>query len=104
MIKRISNIIKQKIFILSERRKINRNGTLISAFNKSNTIFIHIPKTAGISLVNGIYGDVSNEGHRKVHFYKKFLEKNLKSSLFFHLLEILMTDFIQLINFYKLVV
>ena len=61
-------------------------------------------KTAGISLVNGIYGNVSNEGHRKVHFYKKIFGKNLISSLFFHLLEILMTDFIQLINFYKLVV
>ena len=83
MIKRISNIIKQKIFILSERRKINRNGTLINAFNKSNTIFIHIPKTAGISLVNGIYGDVSNEGHRKVHFYKKIFGKKFKKFFVF---------------------
>ena len=83
MIKRISNIIKQKIFILSERRKINRDGTLINAFNKSNTIFIHIPKTAGISLVNGIYGSVSNEGHRKVHFYKKIFGKKFKKFFVF---------------------
>ena len=75
MIKRIFNIIKQKIFILSERRKINRNGTLLTHFNKSNTIFIHIPKTAGISLVNGIYGSVSNEDIEKVHFYKNFWKK-----------------------------
>ncbi len=83
MIKRACNIIKQKIFILSERRKINRNGTLINAFNKSNTIFIHIPKTAGISLVNGIYGDVSNEGHRNVHFYKKIFGKKFKKFFIF---------------------
>ena len=83
MIKRISNIINQKIFILSERTKINRKGTLINAFNESNTIFIHIPKTAGISLVNGIYGDVSNEGHRKVDFYKKIFTKKFKEFFLF---------------------
>tara|TARA_B100000900_G_scaffold378936_1_gene363459 strand:- start:12285 stop:12950 length:666 start_codon:yes stop_codon:yes gene_type:complete len=83
VIKRISNKIKEKIFILSERGKISREGTLINAFNKSNTIFIHIPKTAGISLVNAVYGDVSNEGHRKVDFYKKIFKKNFNNFFLF---------------------
>ena len=36
------------------------------------TIFIHIPKTAGMSFKKAIYGDdIINEGHRKITFYKQ---------------------------------
>ena len=43
----------------SQHNKIFIEGTLLNAFYKSKTIFIHIPKTAGVSLAKAIYGDVT---------------------------------------------
>ena len=74
----ISQRIKRNIFAKNQKRKINQKGSLIYAFNDSNTIFVHIPKTAGISIVKAIYGDVSNEGHRSIYFYKKVFNKDFE--------------------------
>ena len=52
----------------SQHNKIFIEGTLLNAFYKSKTIFIHIPKTAGVSLAKAIYGDVTLEGHRSFYF------------------------------------
>ena len=52
----------------SQYKKVFNEGTLLNAFYKSKTIFIHIPKTAGASLVKAIYGDVTLEGHRSFYF------------------------------------
>ena len=52
----------------SQSEKIYIEGTLLNAFYKSKTIFIHIPKTAGVSLVKAIYGNVTLEGHRSFYF------------------------------------
>lgn len=81
MIKFLRNInqrIRRNIFAKNQKRKINEKGSLIHAFNDSNTIFIHIPKTAGISIVKAIYGDVSLEGHRSIYFYKHIFDKDFK--------------------------
>ncbi len=52
----------------SQSEKVYIEGTLLNAFYKSKTIFIHIPKTAGVSLLKAIYGDVTLEGHRSFEF------------------------------------
>ena len=52
----------------SQKKEVFRNGTLLNAFYKTKTIFIHIPKTAGVSLLRSIYGDVTLTGHRTYHF------------------------------------
>ena len=58
-------------FATSQKYKVKQEGTLLNAFNKKKIIFIHIPKTAGMSLVKSIFGDVTLEGHRSVSFYKQ---------------------------------
>lgn len=75
-LRNISQRIKRNIFAKNQKRKINQKGSLINAFNDSNTIFVHIPKTAGISIIKAIYGDVSKEGHRSIYFYKQVFDKD----------------------------
>ena len=65
----------------SQYKKIFNEGTLLNAFYKSKTIFIHIPKTAGVSLVKAIYGDVTLEGHRS--FYFNSIALNIKNEVYF---------------------
>ena len=65
----------------SQQNKIFIEGTLLNAFYKSKTIFIHIPKTAGVSLVKAIFGDVSFEGHRS--FYFNSIALNIKNEKYF---------------------
>ena len=74
----ISQRIKRNIFAKNQKIKINQKGSLIYAFNESKTIFVHIPKTAGISIIKAIYGDVSKEGHRSIYFYKKLFDKDFE--------------------------
>ena len=89
MIKFLRNIrqrIIRNIFAKIQKRKINQKGSLINAFNDSNTIFVHIPKTAGTSIIKAIYGDVSKEGHRSIYFYKQVFDKDFKDFFTFLLL------------------
>ena len=65
----------------SQCKKVFNEGTLLNAFYKSKTIFIHIPKTAGVSLVKAIYGDVTLEGHRS--FYFNSIALNIKNEKYF---------------------
>ena len=65
----------------SQYKKVFNEGTLLNAFFKSKTIFIHIPKTAGVSLVKAIYGDVTLEGHRS--FYFNSIALNIKNEVYF---------------------
>jgi hypothetical protein len=70
-IRNIIKNIKRNNFAKKQRSKVLKDGTLLNAFNKRKIIFIHMPKTAGISLVKSIFGDVTLEGHRSVSFYKQ---------------------------------
>ena len=65
----------------SQQNKIFIEGTLLNSFYKSKTIFIHVPKTAGVSLAKAIYGDVSFEGHRS--FYFNSIALNIKNEKYF---------------------
>ena len=71
MIQFFKNYYNNKRLLYSERKKLHQSGTLINAFNKDKSIFVHIPKTAGISLIRSIYGNVNYGGHRSIQFYKQ---------------------------------
>ncbi len=77
IIRKVINKIKQKRFAKTEAQKLEIDGTLLNAFYKTKTIFIHIPKTAGMSVVKAIFGDVIGGGHRKITFYKSIFGNNL---------------------------
>ncbi|MBT5698833.1 MAG: sulfotransferase family 2 domain-containing protein [Flavobacteriales bacterium] len=70
-IRNIIKNIKRNNFAKKQRSKVLKDGNLLNAFNNKKIIFIHMPKTAGISLVKSIFGDVTLEGHRSVSFYKQ---------------------------------
>ena len=67
-----------KIFRNFRRRRISNNsfeklyihGTLLNSFRIKRMIFFHIPKTAGVSIIKSIFGNVTLESHRRVWFYK----------------------------------
>ena len=52
----------------SQQKEVYKEGSLLNAFYKSRTIFIHVPKTAGVSLLKAIYGNVPLTGHRSFYF------------------------------------
>ena len=74
MIRRIVRRYRDWELAKAERHKVLKQGTLLNAFYRSRTIFIHIPKTAGVSLVKAIYGDVTLSGHRSVYFHSIVLK------------------------------
>jgi len=69
----------------SQKYKVNKVGSLLNAFYQTKIVFIHIPKTAGISLLKTIYGDVSFESHRTYEFNDLILgiKKNMYYSFTF---------------------
>jgi len=71
MIKRLLRKYQALKYANSQKYKIKQDGALLNAFYSTRTIFIHIPKTAGVSLVKSIFGHVTLEGHRSVSFYKQ---------------------------------
>lgn len=81
MIDLFFNNIKEKRLARSKVHLLENPNSLLYAFKHSNTIFIHIPKTAGLSLVKAIYGDVIGGGHRRLAFYSHIFGSH--SSQFF---------------------
>ena len=65
----------------SQKEEAFKQGTLLNAFYKTKTIFIHIPKTAGVSLLKAIYGEVTLTGHRSFYFNSIIL--NIKNEEYF---------------------
>ena len=86
------NKIRLKITAFRLRSRIYKKNSLFNKFLSTKTIFIHIPKTAGTSLVNAIY-NTNPEGHKSVLFLKEIFEDDLSSFLSFVLLEILTRDY-----------
>jgi len=76
LFRNIKNRLNQKSFLKKQMRKIHLKGSLLNAFYSKKIIFVHIPKTAGISVAKAIFGDVSLEGHRSIMFYKNFFNED----------------------------
>ena len=72
------NKIRLKITTFRLRSRIYKKNSLFNKFLSTKTIFIHIPKTAGTSLVNAIY-NINPEGHKSVLFLKEIFEDDLSS-------------------------
>jgi len=72
-----------KSFFLARKHKkfINSDLSIYKKFLQKNSILVHIPKTAGRSIINSIYGnDLKNCGHRTYFFYKYlFTKKRIKN-------------------------
>ena len=86
MIKFIRNInqyFKKIKFANNQKKNLNKKGTLLHSFSEKKQIFIHIPKTAGISVVKAFFSDVTLEGHRSVWFYKQVFGKDLSEFFIF---------------------
>ena len=63
----VSSFYKKIKTLLSNEEK--ETNPILSLFLEKKCIFFHIPKTAGISISNSLFGDVK-WGHRSVDFYK----------------------------------
>ena len=81
MLKYLFNKYNTWRFSKSQKHKVNIEGTLLHAFHQSKIVFIHIPKTAGVSILKAIYGEVSLESHRSYFFNKVAL--NMKDDVYF---------------------
>jgi len=73
-----ANKIRFKISAFFARFRIYKKNSLFNRFSSTKTIFIHIPKTAGTSLVNAIY-NINPEGHKSVLFLKEIFKNNFSS-------------------------
>tara|TARA_B100000963_G_scaffold108551_1_gene94385 strand:- start:2198 stop:2842 length:645 start_codon:yes stop_codon:yes gene_type:complete len=69
---------KIKVFLGVEKKE---NKHILSIFLEKKCVFFHIPKTAGISISNALFGDVK-WGHRNVNFYKSHYGDKVFNSLY----------------------
>ena len=69
---------KIKNFLGVEEKETN---PILSLFIEKKCVFFHIPKTAGISISNSLFGDVK-WGHRSVNFYKSYYGEKIFNSLY----------------------
>ena len=61
---------------MNHRNFLNSDLSIYKKFLQKNSILVHIPKTAGRSIINSIYGnDLKNCGHRTYFFYKYLFTK-----------------------------
>ncbi len=79
ILKNIKQYFKKLKFVRDQKKNLTKKGTLLHVFSEKKQIFIHIPKTAGISVVKAFFGDVTLEGHRSVCFYKQVIGQDLSN-------------------------
>ena len=71
-IKKYKKILKDKLAIHEIKKELKNPNSLVYSFQKTKSIFVHIPKTAGLSLIHAIYGDnVELYGHKRIIQYQK---------------------------------
>lgn len=68
-IKNFTNVSSKKGH-LEKLRQSETNQYTLKSFNKSKCIFVHIPKTAGVSVVKSLFGNLAG-GHTKIREYKQ---------------------------------
>ena len=69
---------KLKNYYLSakHRKFLDLDLSIYRKFLEKDSVFVHIPKTAGRSIISSIYGeDLKNCGHRTYFFYKYLFRK-----------------------------
>ena len=79
MINKIKKYIKYLKLYNDSISNIHREGTLLNSFLRNKIIFIHVPKTAGVSIIRSLFGDVTLESHRNFQFYQKIFRKDFEN-------------------------
>ena len=70
------NKVKSFFLAMNHRNFLNSDLSIYKKFMQKKSILVHIPKTAGRSIINSIYGnDLKNCGHRTYFFYKYLFTK-----------------------------
>jgi len=72
---------KKKTFTSLQKRRFSKNDHSLLKFDKTKSIFIHIPKAAGISVCRGLYGNLVG-GHTSASTYRFIYSKNEFESYF----------------------
>ena len=75
----VVNFFKKIKHLLSN--KTEDESPILSLFLEKKCLFFHIPKTAGISISNSIFGDIK-WGHRTVDYYKSYYGDEVFNSLY----------------------
>lgn len=65
------------------RRQPYRRQPFPDAFRDLRCIFIHIPKTAGVSVLAALAGDRLRASHKPVRYYEQFYPAELRQSFVF---------------------
>lgn len=60
----------------------NSSKQLCPAFQETNSVFIHIPKTGGVSIISGLYG-IKDFGHRTMAYYQGYYGRKLRGMFTF---------------------
>jgi hypothetical protein len=61
---------------LQERRALETlDGYSYKPFDQNQCIFVHIPKTAGVSICRSLFGNLAG-GHTTIHTYQMIFDKN----------------------------
>ena len=70
--------ILNRYFMLNKRKQIDKikYSETISAFKQKSCIFIHIPKTAGISLSKTMFGNQIDTNHLSLRRYRLLFSPN----------------------------
>lgn len=77
MIKKLKTYLKHQQFLLKEKRVRKTVGSLFYAFDKQKAIFVHIPKTAGMSIVQSLFK--ATGGHRSALFLRQVFASDFDS-------------------------
>jgi hypothetical protein len=78
-----SQFERRKAFIASQirRRAITKDGYTYKSFDDSKSIFVHIPKTAGLSITEALYGNRAG-GHASLRNYVLTFEPSVLRQYF----------------------
>ena len=63
-------IFNQYVFIKNKKHDLIKYKDSINSFKKNKCIFIHIPKTAGISVTKSLFGEFQDTNHLSLRRYR----------------------------------
>mgnify|MGYP006135587267 CR=1 FL=1 len=76
MIGKLKKYVRERRLLSFDRSKRMESDSLLSAFDQKKAIFVHIPKTAGLSVVESVFG--THGGHRTAVYYRKVFDKEFE--------------------------
>lgn len=77
MVNKLKTYFRHQKFLLKEKKARKTVGSLFNAFDEQQAIFVHIPKTAGMSIVQALFKTTG--GHRSALFLKQIFSSDFDS-------------------------